>query len=166
MKHVNLDTLAELRKKLDLADGYAHNFSSCAKVQVGSVLVNADGTKMILGTNHGVCDCKKKGCRRIKLYGENTKEHRLPSDCDSIHSEVDVIAQAAKMGIKTQNGTLYVTRYPCEACARAIGAAGIKEVIYGREEDISDYTKKIFRYYGVTVHHIDTKYWDRPDNNT
>lgn len=159
------EVIVEALEKLNLADEYTQNYSSCAKVQVGSLFVNSNGTKMLEGANHGVCDCKKNGCRRVKLYGENSKEHRLPSDCDAIHSEVDVIAQAASLGISTYGGTIYVTRYPCEACARAIGEAGIKEVFYGRSESISAYTEKIFQFYGVAVHHISTKYWDRPDNN-
>ena len=97
------------------------------------------------------------------LYGNASKEHRLPSDCDAVHSEIDAISQAAKCGLKTNGATIYVTRYPCENCARAIVAAGIKKVIYGRKESISDYTKQILDSGNVEVIRRDD--WEREDNN-
>jgi dCMP deaminase len=142
----------ETYKWLDLAHRYAMENSTCAKVQVGSVIVNKiEGLVEVAkyGCNHGCMNCRKNGCLRVKIYGENSKAHRLPSDCDALHSEVDAIGAAAKAGIPTQGATIYVTRYPCEACARAIVAAGIKTVVYGRNEYISDYTAHIFECGGV-----------------
>ena len=66
------------------------------------------------------------------------------------------------MGIDTAGAIMVVTRYPCEACARAITAAGIKEVFYGRDEEISPYTAAILEAGGVAVHHVD---WKAPDKN-
>ena len=146
---------------LDSAQNYADRKSTCVKVQVGSVIQS--GALLIFGSNHGVCNCNINGCRRIKLYGENSKQHRLPSDCDSVHSEIDAIAKAAKMGIKLDGATIYITRYPCEACARAIVSAGIKKVIYGRKESISEYTRKILDSAQIEVWHILD--WNREDNN-
>ena len=146
---------------LQLAQRYADLCSTCAKVHVGS-LIETHKHEFMYGTNHGVCNCQKNGCRRIQLYGDASKEHRLPSDCDSIHSEVDAIARAAASGLRLEGGTIYVTRYPCEACARAIVAAGIIRVVYGRQEEISDYTKQIFETSGIKVEKVD---WDWEDNN-
>lgn len=146
---------------LDSAQEYADRKATCLKVRVGSAI--SAGGLLIFGSNHGVCNCAVNGCRRVKLYGENSKQHRLPSDCDSVHSEVDAIAKAAKMGVKIGGATIYVTRYPCEACARAIVAAGIKKVIYGRKESISDYTKKILDSGEIEVVHMTD--WNREDNN-
>ena len=146
---------------LRLAQTQADAFSTCDKVRVGSVIVT-DREFKIFGYNHGVCNCSSNGCRRVKLYGENSKLHRLPSDCDAIHSEINAISKAAGAGISTYGATIYVTRYPCEACARAISAAGISKVVYGRKEEISEYTKKIFDTYGVEVIHED---WEEEDNN-
>lgn len=146
---------------LRLAQDQADAFSTCSKVQVGS-LIRTDKYFNIFGYNRGVCNCRSNGCRRIKLYGENSKLHRLPSDCDSIHSEIDAISKAAAAGISTYGSTIYVTRYPCEACARAICVAGIHRVVYGRKEEISEYTKQIFDTYGVEVIHED---WEEEDNN-
>lgn len=153
----------EPHRALDMAHRYAKNHSTCAKVQVGSLIVPKDHTFGIFGCNHGVMNCKKHGCRRVRLYGENSKTHRLPSDCDAVHSEVAAICKAAKCGVKLEGATIYVTRYPCEACARAIGEAGIKRIIYGRKESISDYTVLILEQYGVEVIKIED--WNEEDDN-
>ena len=155
---------------LDSAQEYADKNSTCAKVKVGSCIIpNMLQTpenflhNAVHGCNHGSLNCVKNGCRRIRLYGNASKEHRLPSDCDAIHSEVDAICKAAKKGIALEGATIFVTRYPCEACARAIVNAGIKKVFYGRKENISEYTNSIFRSAGVKVEKIED--WEREDNN-
>jgi deoxycytidylate deaminase len=61
----------------------------------------------------------------------------------------------------TYDSSIYVTRYPCEACARAIVAAGIKHVYYGRQQEISDETKLIFATAGVEV--VWVKTWTAED---
>lgn len=150
---------------LDSAQEYADENSTCRKVKVGSCIIphGGDFNKAIHGCNHGSMNCKVNGCRRIRLYGNASKEHRLPSDCDAIHSEVDAICRAAKEGISLDEATIFVTRYPCEACARSIVDAGIKKVFYGRKENISQYTSDIFYLGGVIVEKIED--WDREDNN-
>lgn len=148
------------RQMLDMAQEYADALATCTKVKVGSIILNRHGD-MIFGCNNGVHNCKKNGCRRIALYGNASKEHRLPSDCDALHSEIDAICRAVKAGISTNEATIYVTRYPCEACARAIAASGIKKVVYGRKESISDYTQEILK--GVEIVHAIG--WQREDNN-
>ena len=149
-------------KELDWAQNFADEQATCTKVKVGSVIETKFG-ELIYGCNHGAYNCAKNGCRRIKLYGNASKEHRLPSDCDAIHSEVDAICKAAKRGLDVSGATIYVTRYPCEACARAIVAAGIYKVFYGRKESISEYTKFILESAGIEVTKVSD--WDREDNN-
>lgn len=142
---------------LRLASSYAHEFSGCTKVNVGAAIVR-DGIVIALGANQALPDlCTTgRGCMRVELYGENSKDHRLPSDCRAIHSEIDAICNAAASGVSTRGATMYVTRYPCEACARAIVAAGISAVLYGREQSISEETKRIFEAHDVDVCHHDT----------
>ena len=157
-----MNKIEKYSQALDKAQSYADVCSTCAKVHVGSMIITKDGIP-IFGANHGVSNCIKEGCRRIKLYGNASKEHRLPSDCDAIHSEVDAIATAAKQGARLQGATIFVTRYPCEACARAIAASGIRQVVYGRKEDISEYTERILGSSGVSIEKVES--WEREDNN-
>lgn len=147
---------------LDTANSFAGYFSGCTKVSVGSVIVDREGKILGAGANRAIPDkCKSEGCLRIKKYGEASKDHRLPSDCRAIHSEVDAISRVAKSCSSTRNCTIYVTRYPCEACARTIVAAGIKRVLYGRKQEISDETLEIFKSGDVFVARVDN--WDSED---
>ena len=124
------------------------------------MIPEVDTEFQIYGSNKTLpVSCRKAGCRRIALYGEDSKNHRLPSDCRAVHSEVDAITQAARFGYSIHGATMYVTRYPCEACARAIVSAGIKTVYYGRSQEISEETQKIFDEGRVKVVHVDNWYY-------
>jgi dCMP deaminase len=144
---------------LDHADQYAKRYSGCTKVSVGAVIIHPGGAVASMGANRTLPDlCRSQGCLRVKLYGNNDKVHRSPSDCRAVHAEVDAIA---KTPTTLRGATMYVTRYPCEACARAIVSAGIKRVVYGRKQGISDQTHCIFDYGEVTVKHLDN--WEAED---
>ncbi len=144
---------------LNMAQTYAESRSGCRKVAVGSCITDKHGRILSFGANAAIPNlCKSQGCLRIEKYGDNDKTHRGPADCRAIHSEVDAIAHLER---SARGGRIYVTRYPCEACARAIVAAGIMEVYYGRKQRISDETEQIFAYNGVRSVHIVS--WDAPD---
>jgi dCMP deaminase len=49
---------------------------------------------------------------------------------NSTHAEANALAAAAKQGISTDGGTLYVSQSPCLTCSRLIVAAGIVRVVY------------------------------------
>lgn len=138
-------------KYLYLAGLNARLKTGCTKVSVGSCIVK-NGKILAFGANRAIPNlCKTQGCLRIEKYGDNAKTHRNPDDCRAIHSEIDAICNAAKKGESVEGATIYITRYPCEACARAIVAAGIKNVVYGRNQPISEMTKKIFESANVVV---------------
>lgn len=131
---------------LDMAQLYADKQSGCCKVQVGAVIVKEE--RMIsFGANRGVSfDCKHRGCLRVHKYGDDSKSHRNPEDCSSIHSEIDALSNLRE---SAAGATAYVTRYPCEGCAKALIAAGIKEVVYGGTARISDMTNDMFEAHDV-----------------
>ena len=52
---------------------------------------------------------------------------------NSTHAEANALAFAARQGISTDGGTLYVTVSPCEVCARLLIAAGIERVVYAEK---------------------------------
>lgn len=145
-----------IKLNLNSAQYYADQFTGCKKVAVGSLLLPYEPEyPVVYGANIAVPNlCKETECHRVEVYGEDSKEHRLPSDCRALHSEIDAITQAARRGIPTKYSTLFITRYPCEACARAIACAGVKLVYYGREQEISEETALIFKVMGVEVHHV------------
>lgn len=140
---------------LDMAQSYADKVSGCKKVAVGSVIVNGEQV-IALGANRAVPDlCKTpRGCLRVEKYGEDSKNHRNPEDCRAIHSEIDAICSAASSGVSVKGSSIFVTRYPCESCAKAIIAAGIKKVYYGGTARISPQTTAMFETFGVVCVYI------------
>lgn len=139
---------------LSMAGHYAKEMSGCTKVAVGSCIVK-DKAIVALGANRTLPDlCKTRGCLRIELYGDNAKSHRNPEDCRALHSEFDAIGNAAKNGVNLEGATIYVTRYPCEACARIIIASGIKKVVYGRNQKVSDMTRYMFESAGIQCYNV------------
>lgn len=154
------------RMYLDIANRYAAGQSGCSKVTVGAVIVKnynqTNETIVSIGANRAIPNLclTARGCLRIEKYGDDAKSHRLPSDCRAIHSEVDAICKA---GQDLTGCDILVTRYPCEACARAIVAAGIKRVWWGREQDISSDTRQIFEVNGIEYHWL--KEWTEEDRH-
>lgn len=143
---------------LRLADEYAEIVSGCTKVHVGSIIVR-EGRILGLGANRSLPNlCKSMGCLRMEKYGNNDKTHRGPGDCRAIHSEIDAICNSKA---DLTGATIFVTRYPCEGCARAIVAAGIGVVVYGRQQEISEETQRIFD--SGHVHVVWAKDWEATD---
>lgn len=129
-----------------IASQYAARMSGCRKVRVGCLIVGHNGD-VSFGANRAVPDlCKSEGCQRVQLYGNDSKNHRAPEDCRAIHSEVDALVQAFERPYAAE---VYVTRYPCEACARALAAAQVNMVHYGRNQPISGQTMQILASAGV-----------------
>lgn len=153
------------RMYLDIANRYAANQSGCSKVTVGAVIVKNYGKPneniISIGANRAIPDlCMNRGCLRIELYGDDAKSHRLPSDCRALHSEIDAISKA---GQDLTGCDIFITRYPCEACARAIVASGIKRVWFGRSQSISTQTAQIFNSAGVECYWL--REWEEADRN-
>jgi dCMP deaminase len=60
-----------------------------------------------------------------------------------IHSEVNAISQAARVGIATEGATIYCNTKPCYTCLKIIISAGIKEVVYKDDYDTCERTEKL-----------------------
>ena len=62
---------------------------------------------------------------------------------------MNVIAAAAKFGIKTNGCDLYVTLHPCCDCAKLVASAGIKRIFYiddGSDMQKSDDWRKLLNH--------------------
>lgn len=133
---------------LDMAQLYADKLSGCRKVSVGCVIVK-DERMISFGANRAIPNlCETRGCLRVEKYGNDSKSHRNPEDCRSLHSEIDALSNLRE---SAGGATIYVTRYPCEGCAKAIVSAGIKEVVYGGTTRISDMTRDMFDTFDIKV---------------
>lgn len=103
--------------------GFAEHAAKKSKdsTKVGAVLVGNDGEVRLTAYNgppRGVEDAPERFERPMKyLYAS--------------HAEANLIAFAAREGIRTSDCTVYVTHMPCASCARTLIQAGVSEVIYG-----------------------------------
>lgn len=103
--------------------GFAEHAAQKSKdtTKVGAVLVGPGGEVRLTAYNgppRGVEDRPDRFERPAKyLYAS--------------HAEANLVAFAAREGIRTSDCTVYVTHMPCASCARTLIQAGVAEVIYG-----------------------------------
>ncbi|MBX4190475.1 hypothetical protein KW794_00105 [Candidatus Saccharibacteria bacterium] len=72
------------------------------------------------------------------------------------HSEAALIAEAAKHGAKTKGASLYVSNFPCPACAKLIAHSGIMACYYAEGYSVLD-GKRVLTDYGVKIVKVGTK---------
>jgi len=103
--------------------GFAEHAAKKSKdsTKVGAILVGPDGEVRLTAYNgppRGVEDFPARRERPAKyLYAS--------------HAEANLIAFAAREGIRTSDCSVYVTHMPCASCARTLIQAGVVEVVYG-----------------------------------
>lgn len=95
--------------------------------KVGCVIVNPFGKVVSHGCNRfpdGVADIEERHGRPEKYFWTE-------------HAERNAIYSAARDGISLKGCRIFVPWFPCMDCARALGAAGIVELVAMRP-DMSD----------------------------
>lgn len=144
----------------DEAFNFAKKNSTCLKVNVGAVFAvpnrrAKNGFKLYHSCNRSN-DIEKncqllKECYKAKVTGiyESCEETR--KYCSATHAEINMIELLKQEKIDPSNGVLYVTRYPCENCAKNTVEFGFKKVCYCGKQEISDEVKKIYKDGGVEV---------------
>ena len=131
--------------------------ASCKHVRAGAVIVL---DKRIIGTGYngtpvGVKDnCLDANCRKENL-GFNYKDSLNTGKCIGVHAEMNALANLSREIHK--GATLYITVFPCPACAKNLLAYNIKRVVYKREYDKeeSELSMKLFKEAGVEVEQLD-----------
>ncbi len=128
--------------------GFAEHAAKKSKdtTQVGAALIGPDGEVRLTGFNgppRGVRDSDERRLRPTKyLY--------------SSHAEANLIAFAAREGIRTKDCSVYVTHFPCSSCARTLIQAGVAKIIVGNgktsmpEEEFTA-AEKMFEEVGISV---------------
>ncbi|MEG8945981.1 deoxycytidylate deaminase [Rosettibacter firmus] len=94
--------------------------ATCPRMHCGCVIVK---DKQILSTGYngsipGDDHCEDVGCMIVDNHCVRT-----------IHAEMNALLQCALHGVSTQGATAYITNMPCTNCAKALIAAGIKEIV-------------------------------------
>lgn len=104
--------------------GFAQHAATKSKdsTQVGAVLVAENGRTVLLTAYNG----PPAGVDDLPERRERPTKYLFAS-----HAEANLVAFAAREGIRTKGCTVYVTHHPCSACARALIQSGISWVVYG-----------------------------------
>lgn len=102
---------------------FAKHAASMAKhtTKVGAVLVGPEGEVRLTGYN-GV----PRGVHDTPERTSGDSRHKWHS-----HAEANLIAFAAREGIRTKGCSVYVTHHPCSSCARTLIQAGVSTVYVG-----------------------------------
>lgn len=109
--------------------------SKCWWRQVGAVTVKNNkiisrGFNQMLPNED---ECYKIGCVR-----DSIAPGKSPEICSVTHAEATIVSLAAKKGLPLEGATLYVTHFPCPACAKLVALAGFKRIVYARGSSVFD----------------------------
>lgn len=89
--------------------------------KVGAILVGPDKEIRLTGFNG-----PPRGVRDTETRRERPTKYLFAS-----HAEANLIAFAAREGIRTKDCTVVVTHAPCAGCAKALIQAGVSRVVHG-----------------------------------
>lgn len=124
--------------------------STCDRKNVGAIITKS-GRAISWGFNGAPpglphCDENEHGYSGIPHDVDHQPKVMALAGCrNSTHAEANAVAFAARQGISTDGGTLYVTVFPCAVCARLLLAAGIRRVVFSevyRNNDGYDLLKR------------------------
>ncbi|XOB42482.1 MAG: deoxycytidylate deaminase [Candidatus Nealsonbacteria bacterium] len=126
--------LIKYKKFIKQAFDQAQN-SKCWWRQVGAVLVKKNSVILKAFNEMMPADdeCYKIGCVR-----DDIAPGKLSEICSVSHAEASIIAKAACRGISLKNAVIYVTHFPCPACAKLIALSGIKKIVYSQGSAVFD----------------------------
>jgi dCMP deaminase len=96
--------------------------SHCVRAKVGTILVK-DGNIISMGYN-GMPSGMENCCE------ETTEDGGLITRSEVLHAESNALLKAARMGLSTQDTTMYCTLSPCKDCSKLIMQSGVKRVVY------------------------------------
>jgi len=103
--------------------------STCSRRQVGAVAVR---NHRILATGYngapgGLKHCAETGCLRQKMNIPSGERHEI---CRALHSEQNLILQAATGGLDITGADIYCTTHPCVICAKLLIGCKVNKIYY------------------------------------
>ena len=118
--------------------------STCDRKHVGAVIVR---DKMLLTTGYN-------GSIRGLPHCDDVGHLMQDGHCiRTVHAEANAIAQAARNGIRLEDGSIYVTASPCFGCFKLIANSGLKRIVFGefyRDERIFELSREL----GIELSHL------------
>lgn len=118
--------------------------------KVGAVIVN--GKKRVIALGYNGMPNGNDTDFSWEREGQNSEDTKYPY---VIHAEMNAILNATT---PVDGATLYVTHFPCSACAKLIVQSGIKKICYTNDlyKDTEDgiIAKKIFKVSNVEIQQL------------
>jgi dCMP deaminase len=118
--------------------------------QVGAVLRLQDGRELTGHNHHHPSDYTPY----VDGDPRNDYSRGVRADLSTAaHAEASVLAAAARAGASTEGSTMFVTTFPCPACARLIAMSGVADCYF--EADYADLAgEQVLRSAGVGLHRV------------
>jgi len=88
--------------------------------QVGAVVIDKDNRQRAAGYNGF-----PRGVKETEERWERPLKYKF-----AVHAEINLIANAVRLGVGLADCTMYITIPPCDSCAKAIIQAGITKVVF------------------------------------
>lgn len=130
---------------------------TCDRGKTGCVIVK---DKRIISTGYAGSPANCKHCNEAghEMNTVTQEDGTQSKHCvRTTHAELNAIAQAAKVGVSTDGGTLYVKMTPCYTCAKVIINAGIKRVVAENYYHGGSRAAEIFKEAGVQYELLNTE---------
>jgi len=101
--------------------------SACERKKVGAVIVDTKRRIVATGYNGPAAGFKTQGtCSNYCQRSQNGPEASY-NTCPSIHAEANALLYVDRS--RLEDGTLYVTTFPCFDCAKLISNSGIIRIV-------------------------------------
>lgn len=115
--------------------------STCKRLQVGTVITSTDFRKVLaIGYNGNATGLP------------NTCDRDEPGNCGCLHSEENAVINCDAP--RNTDKYVFVTHFPCAACAKRLINLGNVKAVYFETEYRSQEAVAIFRQGGIEVHQL------------
>jgi dCMP deaminase len=124
--------------------------ATCTRGHIGAVIVRENS---ILSTGYngapsGLPHCNDSNCR---IYRSIHPDGTVEENCvNTIHAEMNAIAQAAKHGVSIKDSDIYITASPCIHCLKVLINVGIKTIYYDKPYKI-EHIDELLRLSGIRL---------------
>ena len=124
--------------------------ATCTRGHIGAVIVRENNI-MSTGYNgapSGLPHCNETNCR---IFRSTHPDGTVEENCvNTIHAEINAIAQAAKHGVPIKDADIYITASPCIHCLKVLINVGIKTIYFDKPYKIENISE-LLRLSGVRL---------------
>jgi dCMP deaminase len=124
--------------------------ATCTRGHIGAVVVR-DHNILSTGYNgapSGLPHCNETNCR---IFRSTHPDGTVEENCvNTIHAEINAIAQAAKHGVSIKDADIYITASPCIHCLKVLINVGIRTIYYDKPYKIENISE-LLRLSGVRL---------------